>query len=388
MIDRSEAAAPLIAHVIHRLDVGGLENGVVNLINTMPRTRYRHAVICLTDFEPSFRERITRDDVAVYALHKRPGKDLPHYLRLGRLLRQLSPAIVHTRNRGTVDAQAVAWACGVPGRIHGEHGWETGHDADDRHGRRLRRLLRPFIQRYIALSSEIETYLRAGVGVDEVRLCRIINGVDVSRFAPRARAGRAGEDLVIGTVGRLVPVKDQASLLQAFALLVKSTGGLIGDRRLVLRVIGDGPLRADLGVLARSLGIAEACDFAGACPDMPAAYRALDLFVLPSIAEGISNTVLEAMASGLPVVATDVGGNPELVTDGVTGTLVPPRMPSALADAMADTVSQPSVAVCRGQAGREVAVKRLSLAAMAGRYTSVYDDLLAERVECMNAEGS
>ena len=139
--------APLIAHVIYRLDYGGLENGLVNLLNRMPREKYRHAIVCLAGFS-AFRDRIARDDVEVVSVDKRPGKDLGAYARVWRQFTRLRPAIVHTRNLGTVDLQWVALAAGVRRRVHGEHGW----DASDPRGEsvralRIRRACRPAIGR-------------------------------------------------------------------------------------------------------------------------------------------------------------------------------------------------------------------------------------------------
>src|SRR5919206_53444 len=117
---------PLVAHIVHRFDVGGLENGVVNLINRMPAERFRHAVIALTEVG-DFRRRVQRDDVAFHALHKPPGQGLRVAPKLMRLLREIKPALVHTRNLGALEMALPAWWAGVPVRVHGEHGWDS-HD--------------------------------------------------------------------------------------------------------------------------------------------------------------------------------------------------------------------------------------------------------------------
>lgn len=160
------APAPLIVHVIYRLDYGGLENGLVNLLNRMPAAQFRHAVICLAGFS-EFRQRIVRQDVEVYSLDKRPGKDLGAYVRLWRLLRRLRPDIVHTRNLGTIDMQWVALLAGARRRVHGEHGWEvsdlTGRNAKSL---RIRRACRYAIHRYVALSQDIAQWLRTSVHVE------------------------------------------------------------------------------------------------------------------------------------------------------------------------------------------------------------------------------
>jgi len=366
--------APLIVHVIYRLQVGGLENGLVNLINHMPRERYRHAIVSLTDVT-AFRQRIRRGDVDIIALHKAPGQDWGLYPRLWRLFRRLRPRIVHSRNLAALEAQVPAWLAGVPCRIHGEHGWDVT-DLDGSRYRRLKRLLRPFVGHYIALSGHLESYLRDQIGVPAHRLTRIINGVDTDRFRPDGPTAAlpealAGTDLVrIGTVGRLEAVKDQGTLLEAFVRLRDLDPQAFPRLRLVL--VGEGSLRAELEARARTAGVAEQVWFAGARDDIPELLRALDLFVLPSRAEGISNTIMEAMATGLPVVATAVGGNDELVRDGETGRLVPAEDPEAMARAL-QGFRDASVRRHMGMAGRARAESAFSLAAMVNRYLEVYD---------------
>ncbi len=366
--------APLIVHVIYRLQVGGLENGLVNLINQMPRERYRHAIVSLTDVT-EFRRRIRRDDVEVIALDKAPGQDWRLYPRLWRLFRRLRPRIVHSRNLAALEAQLPAWLAGVPCRIHGEHGWDVS-DLDGSRYRRLKRLLRPFVGHYIALSGHIEAYLRDQVGVPADRLTRIINGVDTGRFRPDGPVAElpeafAGTDRVrIGTVGRLEAVKDQGTLLEAFIRLRDLDPAVFPRLRLIL--VGEGSLRPALEARARAAGVGDQVWFAGARDDIPELLRALDLFVLPSRAEGISNTIMEAMASGLPVVATAVGGNDELVRDGETGRLVPAEDPAALALAL-QACGDPALRRRMGAAGRVRAEAAFSLAAMVNRYLEVYD---------------
>lgn len=369
---------PLVAHVIYRLAVGGLENGVVNLINHLPSC-YRHLVVSLTDYT-DFARRIEREDVEIIALHKRPGHDWRLYRDLYRLFRQRRPAIVHSRNLAALEAQVPARLAGVPVRIHGEH----GRDMSDPHGTRRRyilqrRLLRPFVSHYIALSGELERYLREQTGVARGRISRILNGVDTQRFHPR-RGGRSllPEDyrdptrVVFGTVGRMDPVKDQMTLVRAFARLQAETP----TTRLVLA--GDGECRPALEAEVQRLGLAKRIWFAGQRSDVPELLRELDVFVLPSLAEGISNTIMEAMASGLPVVATEVGGNPELVEADICGRLVRPDDPGAMAEAMRDYVADRQRIEAEGQAARKRAEAVFGLDGMVTAYDGVYRRLLEQ----------
>lgn len=368
--------APLVAHLVHRLDVGGLENGLVNLINHMSAERYRHAIVCLTDFNPEFRRRIRRADVEVYALRKREGHDWGLYGRCWTVLRRLRPTIVHTRNLAALEMQGPALLAGVRARIHGEHGWDMQAASNPRHCR-LRRLCKPLVGHYIALSGELETYLRDAVGTPAASITRICNGVDSERFHPgRDRSplpsGFAPPDaLVVGTVGRLEPVKDQSNLARAFIRLVESVPE--ARRRLRLVIVGDGSLRAEVENLLAEAGLRDLTWLPGARDDVSDLLRALDLFVLPSRAEGISNTILEAMACGLPVVATAVGGNAELVVDGLTGRLVPAGDPAALAAAIQTYLDDPGLLDAHGVAGRRRVEERFSLDAMVAAYLAVYD---------------
>lgn len=370
---------PLIAHVMFRLTIGGLENGVVNLINTMSRHRYRHAIICLED-STDFRERIQPDDVEVREMNKSQCSRFGLYRRLFGAIRELSPAIVHTRNLGALDALPPAWLAGVPARVHGEHGWNIDDLSGEnvRH-RRLRSLYRPLVDHYVSVSEHLACYLRETIGVPNERVTQIYNGVDSHRFRP----GEAGlphgdfgdpRNVVIGTVGQLRPEKNQGMLVDAFARLVAQGHEAAGRLRLV--VVGNGPEENDLERRVAEAGIADRVWLAGARNDIPELLRALDLFALPSKTEGISNTILEAMATGLPVVATDVGGNAELIVDGATGTLVPADDPDAMADALWRYARDPQRRSEHGSAARRRVLERFSLETMVDAYTRVYDALL------------
>ncbi len=375
-------APPLIVHVIDRLDVGGLENGLVNLINHMPPGRYRHAIVCLKN-ATSFRQRLTAPGVDIISLDKREGKDPAHYLHLYRLLRQLRPSLVHTRNLACIEAQLLAAIAGVRLRVHGEHGREISDlQGANRKYRLLRKLMRPLIQHFIAVSADLGHWLVRDIGAPPARVSHIGNGVDSVRFHPRlgppALVGPPGflchDAYVIGSVGRMAAVKDQLSLVRAFLLLLGKLEPRDGAR-LRLMMIGDGPCRQPCLDLLAQAGVPHLAWLPGARDDVAQLLRAMDVFVLPSLSEGSSNTILEAMASGLPVVATEVGGNAELVQPGWSGALVPPRAPDLLAEALFDYCCSPELGPRHGARGRRQVLAEHSLSAMAGAYLAVYDRL-------------
>jgi sugar transferase (PEP-CTERM/EpsH1 system associated) len=378
-------APPLVVHVIYALGTGGLENGLVNLINRSPPDRYRHAIICLTT-SGDFAARLTARAVPIVSLHKRPGHDLGVYWRLWRELRRLRPSILHTRNIAALEMQLVGLL--LPGlrHVHGEHGRDIYDlDGSNRRYRRLRRWIAPAVDRFITVSRDLHQWLTETVGIDANKVTHIYNGVDHALFEPRkdnrpdlfpeAFLGPAA--CVIGTVGRLAEVKDQATLLRAVHALIERRP----ERRQHVRVlvVGDGPLRGQLGELAHELGIADNVWLAGDRSDVPRLLRTMDLFVLPSLAEGISNTVLEAMASGLPVVATRTGGNPELVEAGVTGELFPVGDHGRLAEILLRMIDEPTQARAMGEAGRRRVVEQFNWQRTVDGYLAVYDEILGLR---------
>lgn len=376
-------AAPVkVAHIIYRFDFGGLENGLANLVNRMPAERYRHSIICLAGFGEEFVKRVDREQVQILSIDKRPGKDLPSYGRLWRVLRRISPDIVHTRNIGTIDLQWIALAAGVKHRVHGEHGWTSDDPRGQHKGNlRIRRACRPVIQRYVAMSRDIGEWLSRDVGVPSASIRQLYNGVDVDKFTPFGPVPAdnpwgSTDELIIGTVGRLDPVKNQASMLRTLYLILERRPELRGRLRLI--IVGDGPERIRLTDLSRELGLSDSLWMPGARTDVAELMRAMDVFALPSLNEGISNTILEAMSSGRPVIAGKVGGNPELLEHGRHGLLYDPESDEELAKAILDYVDGEGIRNQHGQAARARVQEKFSLDAMVGAYADFYDELLSQ----------
>lgn len=373
--DRSEPIH--VVHVLHSLEVGGTENGVVNLINGAANG-FRHTVISMTVSGP-LRDRLPAD-TAVYCLGKRPTLDLRTTLGLARLLRRLKPEIVHSRNWASFDAILAGKLARVPRILHGEH----GRGADDPEGtnakrNRLRRMFSPWVDRFITVSFDLRRWLIETVRIPAKKVVTIHNGVDTNRFSVHGRdEGRRKLEIpdgwaVVGTVGRLDPVKDQMGLLEAFAHIDRE------KLRAMLVIVGDGPCRAELEARASEPDLRGRVRLTGEQKDVSSLLQGMDVFVLPSIAEGISNTILEAMSTGLPVIATRTGGNPELVEDGVTGSLVPVRDPRTLARALEHYLGDSPMRRRRGEAGRERVEERFSLARMTTAYRSLYEEVAGRK---------
>lgn len=367
-----------IVHVVYSFSVGGLENVIVQLINRLPADQFEHVVLSLTTIS-DFKNRITQPGVRFIELHKQPGHAVPLYPRIYQLLRELKPDVVHTCNLAALEITPLAWLARVPLRIHAEHGW----DAHDPNGqslkyRRVRKLYKPFVSRYVAVSNDLARYLAESVGVPRDRIALIANGVDTDLFCPAdpgtpplpACPFLPSSHWIVGTVGRMQTVKNQPLLARAFVRLVNEHPEARERMRLVM--VGDGPLKAEVEHILASSGLQPLAWLPGTRSDVSAVLKQFSCFVLPSQAEGTSCTLQEAMACGLPVVATAVGGTPELVQHGVNGQLVAPDDEASLARAVWAVYRDSTVAASHGRAARKTVTDRFGLRAMVARYTPLF----------------
>lgn len=366
---------PLVVHLVYSLGVGGLETLLVDCVNRMPD--WRHAVVCLTGYT-TFAERIRRRDVELHALGKPPGLGLGTHLTFWRLMRRLRPTVLHTYNLAALEYAFTATMAGVPVRIHAEH----GRDAADPHGLNpkhnfLRRRLVPFVDRFIPVSEDLNRWLDGVVRIPAAKIQFIKNGVDTDKFAerdaPAADAPWTADDIVIGTVARVQDVKNHHGLVEAFARLRNLEPALAP--RLKLAIVGDGPLLPAVRAQVEQLGLQDAVWLPGARTDIAALLRTFSIFALPSLAEGTPVSMLEAMACGLPVVASRVGGIPEVLDDGAQGLLVPVGDVEALAQALARHARDADLRAAHGRAARARVEERFSLRAMVAAYGALYAGL-------------
>jgi sugar transferase (PEP-CTERM/EpsH1 system associated) len=236
------------------------------------------------------------------------------------------------------------------------------------------------VGRYVFVSRDLADWWVRKIGIPSEKMSVIHNGVNINLFRPEKKRldllpkGFAPPAVfVIGAVGRLEKVKDQVTLARACLRLLELRPTLRSKLRLV--IVGDGSLRSDIEDILESAGAGELAWLPGFRDDAADLYHAFSVFVLPSRSEGISNTLLEAMASGLPVVATRVGGNLEIVEEGRTGQLVPARDPEAMAAALLSYIDKPCLAAAHGRAARRRVVRNFDLVRMVRAYGQIYEKM-------------
>ncbi|APR83546.1 Poly(glycerol-phosphate) alpha-glucosyltransferase [Minicystis rosea] len=372
----SNAGPVKVVHVVLGLDVGGLERMLLRLLAHTDRERFA-PVVCTLDAPGVLAPELARLGVPLTEIRRRPGLDARLPWRLAQWLKREGARIVHTHNPSPhfYGALAARIARG-PRVVHTKH----GRNAPEIPRKvLLNRIAAKLSDRVVAVSDDT-----AGVALDIERvnprkIVTILNGVDTHEFRPgrdvaaaRVALGVPAHGFHVGCVARLAEVKDHRTLLQAFARfrLVRPDAHLT--------FIGRGPEQADLEARAAEPDLRGAVTFAGERGEVAPLYAAFDVFALASRSEGISLTLLEAAAAGLPIVATRVGGNGEVVADGRSGILVPPADPIAFANALADVAARSDRADL-GAAGRARVEQRFSAERMARAYHALYAELLGIR---------
>lgn len=356
-----------VMHLTYRFGVGGMEVGIAKLVNGLDPSRVVSS-ICSSVPEDSLKERL-RPDISLFELNRRSGNDPAFVSHLYRLFRRERPHVVHTHRWGTLfEGMLAARLAGVPYVVHGEHGTlETR-----RHNAWVQRHLWRRVDRLLSVSFRLAEGMAREIGFPLGRITVIRNGLDLERFRPavdkaaaKQRLGIPSDQLVIGTVGRTVPVKDHPTFLRALAHL-RSAG-----KKFAAVIAGTGPAFQDTVRLAASLNLPEV-QLLGNRDDVDAVLASFDIFVLSSRSEGLSNTIQEAMACGLPVVATNVGGADELVVEGQTGILTPANDHEALAHAIATIVDDETLRASFGRAGRDRALAQFGIERMIRDYEEMY----------------
>ncbi len=362
-----------ILHLVTAYGTAGMESKVAQVVNGCDPSRFSFVLCSLRPHRGGIQRLAPH--VTYVDLRSRPGLDLSVIQELVRLMRAHRIDVVHSHNWGTLFYGVVsAWWAGVSTVVHGEHGREAAElNGLPLRRRLLRRWLAGRCAQLVTVTQELRRELVEDWGVGPAKVRVIYNGVDLDLFDPRVSPpadlreewGIEPEDLVVGSVGRFRPVKNFGFLLEAFAVVAAA----VPRARLVL--VGGGGLDAQLKAAARALGLVPRVIFPGSRGDVHRWMALFDVFVLPSLYEGMSNTILEAMASGRPVVATRVGGNPELIEDGVSGDLCPPDR-DAFAGRIIDLLTDPGRRAAYGRAGRARAEQRHALATMIEANEALY----------------
>ncbi len=354
----SAESSTQVVHVSFGLDIGGQEKLLIEFARHADHRRFKLTFVSLGG------RGVVADDLescgcAVVALGQPSGLKPSLIIRLARLFRELRPGVVHSHdNRSLLYAAPAARLAGVPRRIHTRHGRSVG--ATPRQIRMVR-LVSGLVHRFVCVSGDVEA-LSIAEGIRPSRLLTIRNGIDLERFA---FTGPAPDGPVV-TVSRLSPEKGVDNIVRAAAIAIRQ------NPELRIEVAGDGPCLPEVRQMIAELGLEGQVSLLGTVRDVPSLLARAGLFVLPSRSEGVSLTLLEAMARGLPVVATKVGGTPEVVVDGETGILVPPEDPQALAEAIIRVRGDHEAARRMGEVGRRRVERLFDIRRMVADYEALY----------------
>jgi glycosyltransferase involved in cell wall biosynthesis len=358
-----------IEMVIPTLEIGGMERMVVSLATGLAERHHEVGVTCL-NASGVLAEELGRHGIRVSVVHAPTVLSNFRAPALTRHFRALAPDVVHTHSGAWGRAVRAAKSAGVMRTIHTIHG---RLDRDPWYDIALKRWEIRHTDHVVTVSSELSDDLRHRIGAPEAKVSVLINGIDTTVFAPNAAARAAkratlgfGDAIVFGTVARLAPVKNQSTLIDAFAALHSTLPGAM------LVFIGDGPLEHELRLRAAHSTAAARIQFLGVHSDTESMYRALDFFVLPSLAEGTSMSLLEAMASQVPAIASPVGGNPRLLDNGGCGTLTTGCDVASLLESLQQAASNMPHAEEMARRARHRVVQQFSRDSMLDGYERLY----------------
>lgn len=368
--------ATKIVHLVYSYGTGGLERVIANLINYTQSEHVQHVIITQKP-EFSFASALSYE-IPMYCLHKKEGKDLASHIRLFKLLRKISPTVLHTYNFGTIEYHPIAKLAGVKRLIHAEHGRESSYKTVSHPQKYIlfRRAILPFLDYFVIVSNDLYDWSEKKLHVRKKKLKLIYNGIDLNRFCRQETGLENGQlksvnnkGLTFITVGRLVDVKNHQMLIDAFKLATEQSDVLANA---ALSMVGDGPNHADLQEQINHSGLSGQVTLLGNRTDVAELMLTSDVFLLSSKYEAQPMTVLEAMACQLPVIAPDVGGLGFLIEDGKNGKLVKPNDPQSMANALIEFAQQFDIVKEYGKAGRALVEKHFSVEAMSNQYLYLY----------------
>ncbi len=355
-------------HLIDRLTIGGLERVIANFISSTKGSEFENIIISIRKVDQT--TNIMPSDIQIFTLNKKEGHDLLSHARLWKLLKTIQPNIIHTYNLSAIEYHPISWLAGVKGHIHAEHGRDIGDpEGLNRKHNFLRKLMSCFIHRYISVSEDLYQWLINTVDISEKKALLIQNGINTEIFnVPKTTS----KQLRFVIVARISPVKDHQNLLKAFTLLKKQ---LPVENMPQLTIVGDGDQREQLEQYCQEHALSTV-EFLGARDDIEQILSETDVFVLSSIAEGIPMTILEAMSAKTPIVATRVGGIPEVVEDGKEGFLVDKSNALALAQGLLNYINQPELILEHGENARAKVLQKFNEKHMVQAYLEQYKALV------------
>jgi len=354
-----------ILHVVLGLKTGGLEKVVIELTRFYS-DRFISHIVCL-ESNGDLGDRCK--NVKIYEL-KSKGFSIRTVIRLALLAKKINAKIIHTHNPSPhIHGALAGLIVGIP-VIHTKHGRNHPDKAKNVF---LNRFASFFTKVIAAVSTDVAN---VSINIEKVpceKVVTVVNGINLSEFKKREIESTPNSIPQVAIVARLSPEKDHMTLLQACSE-IKSRG-----IPFKLKVIGDGVLRKELELATERLSLSNEILFLGLQYDIPLQLQAVDVFVLSSLKEGMSLTLLEAMASSVPIVATNVGGNPEVVADGVTGFIVPPKDSVAMANKIIELLSGLELRTKMGNAGRKRVEELFDFTKTVAEYERIYDENLSER---------
>jgi glycosyltransferase involved in cell wall biosynthesis len=367
-----------ILHVISKLPVGGVENLLLTVLQNSDRHKFFPVVCSLSD-KGEIGKEIEELGVEVFCLHKLKHRfDWTIVKNIYNLIKQKNINVVFSyQYHANLYGRLAARLAHVPCIIASVHNVYT----IDRkiHRRIINKYLGRFTDKIVAVSKTVKDEILRYDGVSDSKVEIIYNGIDINRFldmnrnSTRNKLGIALDTPVIGTVGRLTFQKGQRYLLEAVHQVKEKFP------QIVLLMVGDGPMKDELRDYAKTLNVHDTVIFTGTRRDIPSLLAAMDIFVLSSLWEGLSISLIEAMAAGKPVIATDIPPFREVVNTEKIGILIPPKHSEAIADAIELLLRNKNLAESLGMAARERAFSAFNIETTIRRYTNIFEDILRSK---------
>jgi len=364
----------------------GVEEHILDLMLHLDRRRFEISLICPPKLAAAFQDDFKAFPFHVHGIKVRGWRDLKSLFGLYHLFRQEKFDIIHSHMfRSSFICTPVAKLAGIPVVIETDHGREAWRKGIIKGSYFIDRIIARLTNKIIAVSEACGKYLLDEKGLSAEKVIVIQNGRDLSIYSPdipveisplKKELGIQDGCTIFGVVGRLEVQKGHIYLLEAIPKIMKTS------KKFKILIVGDGSLREELESKAKELGIKDHLIFTGFRSDIPKLLRVIDIFVLPSLFEGLPLVAIEASATGKPVIATAVDGTPEVIIDGKTGILVPPRDPESLSKAMLSFLYNPSQCMFLGQNGRDYVNQKYSIQRQIRETEQVYYSCLELSKRC------